>query len=124
MARMPDGRELHLHKHEVSRLPQVVRMPWMSKARPHSLRGPQPAVSAVSRIEVCFPIGGIALAGAAQGAEHSAPSGRERCHTGWAVPAQASQDALGNLQKPASRRCGPTGAMALWGGRRPRAAPW
>ena len=36
----------------------------------------QPAVSAVPRIEVCRPIGGIALAGAAQGPYHSAPDRR------------------------------------------------
>ena len=34
---------------------------------PHPLWLQQPAVSAVPRIEVCIPIGGIALAGAAQG---------------------------------------------------------
>src|SRR5215471_10836257 len=42
--------------------------PGCRRPAPHPLWGQQPAVSAMPRIEVCFPIGGMALAGAAQGA--------------------------------------------------------
>ena len=45
----------------------VVFLSWVPEARPHPLWGQQPAVSAAPRIEVCVLIGGIALAGAAQG---------------------------------------------------------
>src|SRR5262244_1971314 len=39
--------------------------PGVSEAHPHYLRDQQPAVSAMPRIEIRIPIGGIALAGAA-----------------------------------------------------------
>ena len=42
--------------HDVWRLPEVVRMPWLREARQHPLWGQQPAVPAVPRIEVCIPI--------------------------------------------------------------------
>jgi hypothetical protein len=41
------------------------RMPWLSEAHPHPLWGQHLALSAMPRLEVCFPIGGIALAGTA-----------------------------------------------------------
>ena len=44
---------------------KVVCMPW-AEARTRPLRGQQPAVSTMPGIEVCIPIGGIALASAAQ----------------------------------------------------------
>src|SRR5262249_14286489 len=52
---------LHPHTHDVWRFPQMVFMSWLPQARPHPLWGQQPAMSAMPRIEVCFPIGGIAL---------------------------------------------------------------